>query len=79
MFKTFRDFILEKRIKTSPLAEEIPDPEVETPKSVADDKCPKCGSTKVPCECYTEDYYDSKLSQQTPKPTVINKGNPKNE
>lgn len=79
MFKKFDEFISEERIKVSQLAEENPDPEMETPKSVVDDKCPKCGSTKVPCECYTEDYYDSKLAQQTPKPTKVKKGNPKNE
>lgn len=79
MFKKFIEFLTEERIKTKQLSEEIPDPEVETPKSVTSDRCPKCGSTKVPCECYTEDYYDSKLSQQTPKPTKVKRGNPKDE
>lgn len=78
-FKRFRDYLSEERIKTLQLSEEIPDPVLETPKSVTDDACPKCGSTKIPCLCYTEDYYDSKLSQQTPKPTKIKKGNPKND
>lgn len=75
MFKKFNEFLLsekeesKKPKKTSQLAEEMPDPELETPKSVLSDKCPKCGSTKVPCECAVDDYYDSKLPQQAPKPT----------
>jgi hypothetical protein len=79
MFKKFLDFVVEGRIKTSQLAEEIPDVELETAKSVSDDKCPKCGSTQVPCLCYTDDYYDSKTPQQAPKPTKTKKGNPKDE
>ena len=34
-------------------------------------KCPKCGQTSSPCECYTDDYYNAKISQQTPRPNRI--------
>lgn len=70
MFKKFLDFLNEtsNRIKTSNLSEKIPDPTIEKSKKVDDGLCPKCGSDKIPCNCSVDDYYDSKLPQQTPKP-----------
>lgn len=36
-------------------------------KLIPSKKCSKCGSYDLPCKCYSKDYYDAKLQQQSPK------------
>lgn len=36
-------------------------------KLIPSKKCSKCGSYDLHCKCYTKDYYDAKLQQQSPK------------
>jgi hypothetical protein len=33
--------------------------------------CPKCGEADMLCACYTDDYYNARLQQQTPKGKII--------
>jgi hypothetical protein len=69
-FKKFSEYLNEKK---KPKPEDIE--EVEVPKPDANPNeplaCPKCGSSKLPCECYTDDYYNAKLSQQAPRPNKL--------
>jgi len=69
-FKKFFEFLTEKKSADSKDIEEVkvPEPKANPNEPLA---CPKCGSTKMPCECYTEDYYNAKLSQQTPRPNKL--------
>jgi hypothetical protein len=71
-FKKFFEFLSEGKKKDTKDIEEVsaPKPKVNADTPLA---CPKCGSFKLPCECYTDDYYNSKLSQQTPRPNKIYK------
>lgn len=68
MFKKFKDFLLEKEKDPKDIEEAMP----ESPKidPLAPKKCSKCGSYKFPCKCYTEDYYDAKSPQNTPRPSI---------
>lgn len=69
-FKKFIEFLLEKKKQGS---DDIQDVEVPKPDANpdADLACPKCGSSRLPCECYTDDYYNAKIPQQTPRPNKI--------
>lgn len=69
-FKKFFEFLSEGKKRDPKDIEEVsaPNPKVNADTPLA---CPKCGSFKLPCECYTDDYYNSKLSQQTPRPNKI--------
>lgn len=71
-FKKYSIFILEKNKKDKKDIEEaeIPNPELDEEMPLS---CSKCGSLSLPCKCYTEDYYNAKLSQQTPKPSKTKK------
>jgi hypothetical protein len=75
-FKKFYQFLIEGK---KPKKHEIK--EVEAPKPKIDPnsalKCPKCGSSAFPCDCFIDDYYNSKLTQQTPKPNTTIKPNEK--
>jgi hypothetical protein len=77
-FKKFFQFISEgKKPKEHDIEEvSVPDPKINADAPLS---CPKCGSTKLPCECYTDDYYNSKLTQQTPRPNKIFKKNAKSK
>jgi len=62
-FKSFSRFVNEDK-------KDITDAEAPKASVDSDSKlCPKCGKSNLPCKCYTDDYYDAKLQQQTPKPT----------
>jgi hypothetical protein len=69
IFKKFAQFIFEKKGDSKDIEDAQP------PKPALDPsvplKCPKCGQTTSPCECYTDDYYNAKLGQQTPRPNKI--------
>jgi len=69
-FKKFKEFLLEGK---KPGVKDIQDVEVPKPDLNPDANlsCPKCGSSKLPCECYTDDYYNAKISQQTPRPNKL--------
>jgi len=69
-FKKFLQFITEKK-KADPKDiqdAKVPEPKIDPEAALA---CPKCGSTKMPCECYTDDYYNTKLQYQTPRPNKL--------
>jgi hypothetical protein len=74
-FKKFFQFILEKKKPSDKDIEEIEAPKPDSPAEPL--SCPKCGSSRLPCECYTDDYYDAKKSHQTPRPSTTIK--PKNK
>lgn len=69
-FKKFIEFLAEgKKPNKKDIEEvEVPKPDANPDANLA---CPKCGSSKLPCECYTDDYYNAKISQQTPRPNKI--------
>jgi len=69
-FKKFFEFLTEKKSADSKDIEDVtvPQPKADPKEPLA---CPKCGKTKLPCECYTDDYYNAKLSQQTPRPNKL--------
>lgn len=70
-FKKYSDYLLEKKKDSKDIEEvEIPKPEADSEIPLT---CPKCGSTSLPCKCYTEDYYNAKLGQQTPRPGKTHK------
>jgi len=69
-FKKFLEYILEKKKSDSKDIQDVMPPSPELDPSVPT-KCPKCGQTSSPCECYTDDYYNAKISQQTPRPNRI--------
>ena len=71
-FKKFFEFLSEGKKNNPKDIEEVsvPKPNLDSDAPLA---CPKCGSFQLPCECYTDDYYNSKLSQQTPRPNKIYK------
>jgi uncharacterized C2H2 Zn-finger protein len=79
-FKKYSDYLNEKKDKDSKDIEEveIPKPDLDPEIALA---CPKCGSSSLPCKCFTEDYYNAKLGQQTPRPgkTVKNIKKKENE
>lgn len=69
-FKKFFEFLTEKK-KANPkdiVEVEVPKPDINPNEPLS---CSKCGSSKLPCECYTEDYYNAKLTQQTPRPNKL--------
>jgi len=74
-FKRYAEFVSEKKKEDKKDIEEvkIPDAKIDPATGLT---CPKCGSSKMPCECYTDDYYDAEITQQTPKPQKTKKGNP---
>jgi hypothetical protein len=72
-FKKYSEFISEKEDQKDIIEVKIPTQKNDPSVSL---KCPKCGSSRMPCECYIDDYYDAEISQQTPKPQKTKKGNP---
>ena len=79
-FKKFRDFIIEaagpptkdagKKKKKDPKDIENAEPLTPPFNPEVPEKCPKCGSTNRPCQCYIDDYYNAKTPQWTPRPSV---------
>jgi hypothetical protein len=69
-FKKFFEFLLEKKKSDSKDIEEVsvPKPDVKPNEPLS---CPKCGSSELPCECYTDDYYNAKLPQWAPRPNKL--------
>ena len=69
-FKKFSQFIAESKKPDKKDIEEasVPKPDAAPDANLA---CPKCGSSSLPCECYTDDYYNAKISQQTPNPNTV--------
>lgn len=67
MFKKFFQFISEGK-KPKPHDIEQADPTNPPIDPAIVTKCPKCGSTGMICDCYTDDYYNAKLPQQAPRP-----------
>jgi len=69
-FKKFFEFLSEKKSSNPKDIEEvgIPEPKANPTEPLA---CPKCGKTQLPCECYTDDYYNAKLPQQAPRPNKL--------
>lgn len=70
LFKKYIEFLTEKKKSDPKDIEEvkIPEPKANPAEPLA---CPKCGGTQLPCECYTKDYYNAKLAQQTPRPNKL--------
>ena len=75
-FKKFFQFLTEK--SDSKDIEDVQPPKPKLDPAVPT-KCPKCGKTSAPCECYTDDYYDAKLGKSTPRPNKIIKPKKKKE
>ena len=77
-FKKFYQYLSEgKKPKSHDIVEvEVPRPDID-PNSAL--KCPKCGSSAFPCECFTDDYYNSKTPQQAPRPNKVIKPKKKDE
>jgi hypothetical protein len=70
LFKKYYQYLIEgKKPKSHEIREtEVPQPKVDPNTAL---KCPKCGSSEFPCDCFSNDYYDAKLPQQTPRPNKI--------
>lgn len=68
IFKKFIDFILEAA-KVDPKKKDIEDvqPQVKDSDPSVPLVCPKCGESNQICNCYTDDYYNAKTPQYTPK------------
>lgn len=85
-FKRFKEFIQEaagpptkdagKEKKKDPKDIESADPLTPPINPEVGRVCPKCGKSEGVCNCYIDDYYDAKLPQQAPRPS-IQKGKPK--
>lgn len=75
-FKSFKEFILEKKADKDIQDVVPPKPDLDPSVPLT---CPKCGKTSSPCDCYIDDYYNSKYPQQAPKPTKIIKPKKKDE
>lgn len=65
--KKFIEYIAEQKEKDKKDLEDAQPPKpAEDPSLVM--KCPKCGNTEKVCKCFTQDYYNAKTPQTTPKP-----------
>ena len=70
-FKKFFSYLNEKKKSD---AKDIQDVSIPVPNTKDPNEplaCPKCGTSKLPCECYTEDYYNAKLSHWAPRPNRV--------
>jgi hypothetical protein len=77
IFKRFREFLSEaagppvkgagKKKKKDPKDIESADPLTPPTDPRIETKCPKCGSTVRPCQCYIDDYYNAKTPQWAPR------------
>jgi hypothetical protein len=72
VFKKFIQFITEKKKGNSKDIEEVSadKPNIDPTISLA---CPKCGNSDKVCNCYTDDYYNAKTPQNTPKGQIKTK------
>jgi hypothetical protein len=79
-FKRFREFLNEiagpptkgvgKKKGKDPKDIESADPLVPPERIDVATKCPKCGSTVRPCECFIDDYYNARTPQWAPNASV---------
>ncbi len=76
IFKKFYQFLIEKSDPKDIEDAQSPRPKIDPSIST---KCPKCGKTSAPCECYIDDYYDAKLGKATPRPNKVIKPKKKKE
>jgi hypothetical protein len=71
-FKKFIQFITEKKKGDSKDIEQANPDSPNVDPTIAE-KCPKCGSSDKVCNCFTDDYYNAKIPQQTPKGSIKTK------
>ena len=71
-FKKFTQFITEKKKGDNKDIEQVDADNPKIDPAIAL-KCPKCGSSDKVCNCYTDDYYNAKIPQQTPKGKIKTK------
>lgn len=71
-FKKFNQFIFEKKKGDKKDIEEVKadSPAIDPAITLT---CPKCGNSDKVCNCYTDDYYNAKVPQQTPKGKIKTK------
>jgi hypothetical protein len=69
-FKKFIDYILEKKKDDKSKIEDVkPDtPPIDSSVPLV---CPKCGESAKICDCYSDDYYNAKTPQYTPKGKTV--------
>ena len=71
-FKKFNQFIFEKKKGDKKDIEEVTADTSKVDPAISL-QCPKCGATDKVCNCYTDDYYNAKVPQQTPKGEIKTK------
>ena len=71
-FKKFDQFIFEKKKGDKKDIEQVSadSPAIDPAVTL---QCPKCGASDKVCNCYTDDYYNAKIPQQTPKGKIKTK------